>query len=166
MRKIHFQAGARAIAVSTMVMINIALLLMVFGYYDILETIAFSDSNLRSRVIDILETLDFLKTNPEVLLFGGYEAKLDNMYLNLISALGIIHFIFLWLLIQYCLIRSIIANQFNTFILVTCMLLIGFIEHGLYSTILPSVLIFVFMVQSKGIVFKGQVTNNAAFAVR
>ena len=162
----RLQLLARGVALMVVIVINLALFLIVTGYYyEFLESVAVADENLRSRVFFLLETIDFLRSNPDVLLFGGHEAKLDNMYLNLISALGIIHFAFLWLLLQYCLIKSIMNNQYNKFILISCMLLIGFIEHGLYSTVLPSVLIFVFMVQSKNIVFKG-VNNDPALAVR
>lgn len=154
LRKMRLQLIFRMIGWTIVLLINLSLVLMLMGYYDILEMIAFSDSNLRSRVIDVLEINEFLKSNPDVLLFGGFEARLDNMYLNLICGLGIIHFIVLWLLMQYALIQSINTNRFERFILVSCMLLIGFIEHGLYSTILPSVLLFVFITSSRNIVFK------------
>jgi hypothetical protein len=143
-------------------LINLLLVLMLSGYYDLLETIAYSDTNLRSRMIDILETIDFLKSNPGIALFGGFEANLDNMYLNFIAALGVIHFIFLWVLIQASLVRNIIANRPDRFILISCMMLIGFIEHGMYSTILPSVLLFTFFTESGKVVFKGFKRNIPA----
>lgn len=165
-RKQGLQLFSRAVAMTITVAINLAVLLMVTGYYyDVLESIAMADENLRSRVFFMLDTLDFLKANPEILLFGGHEAKLDNMYLNLISGLGIIHFVLIWLLIQYCLARSIFQNRFDHFILISCMLLIGFIEHALYSTILPSVLIFVLMSRTRNIVFKEDRRQASQLAV-
>jgi hypothetical protein len=166
MKKWRTQFVSRGVAFAIVFGINISLGLMLLGYYDVLELIAFSDSNLRSRVISILEILDFLQSSPGILLFGGFEAKMDNMYLNLVAALGIIHFFILWLMIHYALIRNIISNNIERFTLISSMLLLGFIEHGLYSTILPSILVFVFITESKRIVFKGTVSSNATLAVR
>lgn len=144
----------RAMGFAIMFVINVALIIMLSGYSSILDEIALSDGNLLSRVLFLFETLDYLKANPDVFLFGGFEANLDNMYLNLIAALGIIHFVFLWILIQYALLRSILANQVERFIFISCVLLMGFIEHGIYSTIFPSVLLFVFITASQAVVLR------------
>ncbi len=84
------------------------------------------------------------------------------MYLNLVSGLGIIHFLVLWVMIIYALIKSILSNQFERFIFISCILLLGFIEHGIYSTVLPSVLLFAFITGSKNIVIKDRAPSGAA----
>jgi hypothetical protein len=165
LKKVRFQLVSKAIAIIITLLINACLLLMLIGYYDVLEMIAFSDDNLRSRVIDILEVTGFLRSNLQVLLFGGYEAKLDNLYLNLITALGIIYFAFLWIMIQVALLRNISVGRFDRFTLITAMLLIGFIEHSVYSTVLPSVLLFVFVIGSRPVVFKG-IKNETTLALK